>query len=313
MLSELTKNKPTTSDKHLFNDNLKEILLSDDFENNTNFHENPGNILIQGISSTPDDGLGTKKPNPTQIHGKKRNQTTKNLPIQISLTDDELVTEKNEKTTEKKSDNSTSSKSKILSTSYDSTCKENLSSACHPLETTSSQVSGPKKSMLKKAPRLETSERAPTEDQKDDKKKIQDLQITSTDHSSENLAILSSTCQKKISEKNSEIKDKAKKRNFKQEEKNDELDHELEAALSTTGKDHMGPTTDSEIRDIIGEKIGNSQHNESPKIIAITNQSGKTIFLTTEQGKLGFLSTYEIQKPPTDRPEPHRTISWRRR
>ena len=79
MLSELTKNNPSTSDKHLFNDNLKETLPSDDFENNTNFHENPGNILTQGISSTPDDGLGTRKPNPTQIHEEKKKSNHKEL------------------------------------------------------------------------------------------------------------------------------------------------------------------------------------------------------------------------------------------
>ena len=47
-----------------------------------------------------------------------------------------------------------------------------------------------------------------------------------------------------------------------QDEEDDE--QEFEASLR--------PTTNSKIRNIIGGKIGNSHHNESPKIIGITNE-----------------------------------------
>ena len=113
MQSELTKNNSTTSDKAILIENLKEISLSDEFGKFSTFPKKQKKTQTQANSTALDNELGPKKTNSMQISQRKKHQTTKLVDNQFKLINVDPDTGKNETTTEKKSDNSTTPKSKL--------------------------------------------------------------------------------------------------------------------------------------------------------------------------------------------------------
>ena len=140
MLSELTKNNLTTSEKTLTNENSKEISCSDDFEFFSNFSKNLKNTQAQADSTTSDDEPGTVEPNYTQISQNNEEQTSRNTPSLLKLIIDGPMTEKKEKNTDYKLDNLSIFNSDIPTMIYDLEWTRNLSTTCDPFEPTSSQV-----------------------------------------------------------------------------------------------------------------------------------------------------------------------------
>ena len=94
MLSDSTKNKPITLDKASFNDNSKEIPLSDEFENFSNFSKNLKINKTQADFSTSGDESGREKSNSTQILQENQEQTTRNFANHLNYIYDEPTAEK---------------------------------------------------------------------------------------------------------------------------------------------------------------------------------------------------------------------------
>ena len=147
MLSELTKNNLSTSEKTLPNEYSKEISGSDDFKIFSKFSKNLKNTQAQADSTTSGDESGIVEPNYTQISQNNKEQTSRNMPSPLKLIIDEPMTEKNETNADYKLGNLSIFNSDIPTMINDLEWTRNLSTTCDPFEPTSSQVNWSKKSM----------------------------------------------------------------------------------------------------------------------------------------------------------------------